>query len=204
MDAAIRAARAQATAKPLSIVTEYPAHLPAVQGEGASVADAIGAMIRTVSAFTDRGEVRVRAELLTSGEVPATFAEVAGHPEGVVKGGPWAVVSVQSAQGRIPADTLQALYAGKSLRAGGVRAGFPGPGSIGGAGLGRADMDRIAACRRRTHFAGAPPARRKRPGRLVLAAAVGRGAPARRAAHRPRASCCWSRIRHAADRWWTS
>ena len=120
MDAAIEAARAQAGSRPLSIVTEYPAHLPAVQGERGSVADAIGAMIRTVSAFTDRGEVRVRAELLTSGEVPATFSDVAGHPEGVAKGGPWAVVSVQSAQGRIPADTLQALYAGKSLRAAGA------------------------------------------------------------------------------------
>jgi len=118
MDIAIEAARAQTGARPLSIITEYPAHLPAVQGERASVADAIGAMIRTVSAFTDRGEVRVRAELLTSGEVPVTFSEVAGHPEGVAKGGPWAVVSVQAVQGRIPADTLQALYAGSSVRAG--------------------------------------------------------------------------------------
>ena len=43
MDAAIEAARAQTGARPLSIVTEYPAHLPAVQGEPESVADAIGA-----------------------------------------------------------------------------------------------------------------------------------------------------------------
>ncbi len=120
MDVAIEAERAQTGSKPLSIVTEYPAHLPAVQGERDSVAGAIGAMIRTVSAFTDRGEIRVRAELLPSGEVPATFSEVAGHPEGVGAGGPWAVVSVQAAQGRIPADTMQALYAGKSLRAGGA------------------------------------------------------------------------------------
>jgi hypothetical protein len=117
MDVAIEAERAKASSKPLSIVTEYPAHLPAVQGERDSVAGAIGAMIRTVSAFTDRGEIRVRAELLPSGEVPATFSEVAGNPEGVGAGGPWAVVSVQAALGRIPADTMQALYAGKSLRA---------------------------------------------------------------------------------------
>jgi DNA-binding response OmpR family regulator len=117
MDVAIEAARARGGTKPLSIVTEYPAHLPAVQGDRAAVADAIGAMIRTVSAFTDRGEVRVRAELLSLGDVPVTFAEVAGHPEGVTQGGPWAMISVQSSEGRIPPDTMQALCAGKTLRA---------------------------------------------------------------------------------------
>lgn len=118
MEIATEAARAEGGAKLLSIVTEYPAHLPAVQGERGSVADAIGAMIRTVSAFTDRGEVRVRAELHSAGVVPTTYSEVAGHPEGVAQGGPWAVVSVQAVQGRIPAETMEALFAGRALRAG--------------------------------------------------------------------------------------
>jgi len=120
MDIAIEAARARGGTKPLSIVTEYPAHLPAIQGDQTAVVEAIGAMIRTVSAFTDRGEVRVRAELLSQGEVPVTFSEVAGQLESVKAGGPWAMVSVQASEGRIPPDTMQALCTGKTLRAAGA------------------------------------------------------------------------------------
>lgn len=120
MDDAIEAARMQGGAKPISVVAEYPAHLPAVQGERAGVAVAIGAMIRTVMAFTDSGEVRVRAELLSMGETPATLSQVAGNPETLASGGPWAVISVEALQGRIPADTLDALLTGRSLRAAGT------------------------------------------------------------------------------------
>jgi DNA-binding response OmpR family regulator len=122
MDVAIEAARARSGMKPLSIVTEYPAHLPAVQGDQEAVAEAIGAVIRAVSAFTDRGEVRVRAELLPLGIVPVTFSEVAGHPEAVTQGGPWAMLSVQASEGRIPRDTLEALCGGKTLRTAGTEA----------------------------------------------------------------------------------
>lgn len=120
MDVAIEAARARGGTKPLSIVTEYPAHMPAIQGDRTAVAEAISAMIRTVLAFTDRGEVHVRAELLSQGEVPVTFSEVAGQLEDVKAGGPWAVVSVQASEGRIPLDTMQALCTGKALRAAGA------------------------------------------------------------------------------------
>ncbi|MCX6072088.1 MAG: hypothetical protein NTU91_14750 [Chloroflexi bacterium] len=127
MDVAIEAARARGGTKPLSIVTEYPAHLPAVQGDREAVADALGAMIRTVSAFTDHGEVRVRAELLSSGQTPATFSEVAGDPEGVTQGGPWAMLSVEASEGRIPADTMEALCAGRTLRAAGAESASLAP-----------------------------------------------------------------------------
>ena len=120
MDDAIEAARMQGGAKPISVVAEYPAHLPAVQGERTGVAVAIGAMIRSVMAFTESGEVRVRAELLSMGESPATLSQVAGKPEALASGGPWAVISVGALQGRIPADTLDALLTGRSLRAGGA------------------------------------------------------------------------------------
>jgi CheY-like chemotaxis protein len=119
MEAAIEDARARAGTKPLTIVTQYPAHLPAIQGDRTEVVEAIGAMIRTVSAFTDRGEVRVRVELLSSGDVPAAFDEVAGDLQGVKVGGPWAMVSVHATEGRLPLDTMQALCAGKALRAAG-------------------------------------------------------------------------------------
>jgi DNA-binding response OmpR family regulator len=118
MSEAIEAARAGGSTKPLSIVTEYPAHLPAVQGDRIAVSAAIGVLIQTISAFTDRGEVSVRAELLSQGDVPATFAEVAGNPAAVKQGGPWAMLSAYAPEGRIPPDTMEALCTGRTLRAG--------------------------------------------------------------------------------------
>lgn len=120
MDDAIEAARMQGSAKPISIIAEFPAHLPAVQGERAGVAVAIGAMIRALSAFTDTGEVRVRANLLSMGETPAMMSQVAGTPRGLAAGGPWAVISVEAPQGRMPPATIEALMAGKAVRAAGV------------------------------------------------------------------------------------
>jgi len=120
MDDAIEAARMQGSGKPIAIVAEFPAHLPAVQGERAGVAVAIGAMIRVLTAFTDSGEVRVRAGLLSMGESPATMSQVAGSPERLATGGPWSVISVEASQGRMPAATIEALISGKAVRAGGA------------------------------------------------------------------------------------
>lgn len=119
MNTAIDEARSRPGTKPLSIVSQYPAHLPAIQGDLVEVAGAIGAMIRSVTAFTDHGEVRVRAELLSLGEAPDTMEEVAGEFEALKAGGPWAMVSVLASEGRIPLATMRALCEGRTLRAAG-------------------------------------------------------------------------------------
>lgn len=127
MDDAIEAARMQGSSKPISVIAEFPAHLPAVQGERAGVAVAIGAMIRTLSAFTDTGEVRVRASLLSIGESPAMMSQVAGSPQGLATGGPWAVISVEAPQGRMPAATIESLLSGKAVRTTGAEPVSLGP-----------------------------------------------------------------------------
>ncbi len=102
----------QTGGKPVAIIAEYPAHLPAVRGERASVVQAITGLMAAAVEATEAGEIRVRGELLAVGDTPKALAGTVGEPQALARGGPWAVVSVLAPQARISFERLQAMYAG--------------------------------------------------------------------------------------------
>ena len=80
--------------KPVSVIAEYPAHLPAAAGEQSIIAGLIASLIAYAISITERGEIRVRAELLRAGEKPATEEIILGEPENLAEVGPWAMMLV--------------------------------------------------------------------------------------------------------------
>ena len=57
--------------KPIAVVAEYPAHLPAVQGQKNELSQIISSLISEAISVTNQGEIHVVAELLPAGELPS-------------------------------------------------------------------------------------------------------------------------------------
>lgn len=80
--------------KPVAVIAEYPAHLPAVEGDQEQLAQIIMSLVAQMVAITDRGEIHIGAELLAAGESPQIATLLEGKPENLSRGGPWALVRV--------------------------------------------------------------------------------------------------------------
>lgn len=80
--------------KPVTLVAEYPAHLPAVEGDQEKLTHIISSLIAQVISLTDSGEVHIGAELLAAGETPQIHIPLNGTPGNLSEGGPWALVKV--------------------------------------------------------------------------------------------------------------
>ncbi len=65
IEAAVADARRLADVRPVSVVAEYPAHLPTVIGDPDELARVVGSLIERAIEATGRGEVKVRAALLS-------------------------------------------------------------------------------------------------------------------------------------------
>ncbi len=96
LESAVRQALPRMGSRPLSVVAEYPAHLPAVDGDREAIAQVITSLIEAAGVVMARGEIRVRAELVGAGEAATTALAEAGLPAQLAGGGPWAVVTVRS------------------------------------------------------------------------------------------------------------
>lgn len=96
LEAAVRQASSRMGSRPLSVIAEYPAHLPAVDGDREAIAQVITSLIEAAGVVMARGEIRVRAELIGAGAAVTTSLAAAGLPVQLAGGGPWAVVTVHS------------------------------------------------------------------------------------------------------------
>lgn len=96
IETAVRQASSRMGSRPLSVVAEYPAHLPAVDGDREAISQVITSLIEAAGVAMERGEIRVRAELIGIGAAATTSLAAAGIPPNLVAGGPWAVVTVHS------------------------------------------------------------------------------------------------------------
>jgi CheY-like chemotaxis protein len=95
--------------KPVSLIAEYPAHLPTVEGDQEELTHVLSSLIAQIIALTDSGEVHIGAELLPAGESPQIHSLVTGSPNNLIGGGPWALVKI-SGTGRVSmGDDLEAL-----------------------------------------------------------------------------------------------
>jgi DNA-binding response OmpR family regulator len=81
--------------KPVALVAEYPAHLPAVEGDQEELTHIISSLIAQVIALTESGEVHIGAELLAAGNTPQVQILVNGMPANLADGGPWALVRIE-------------------------------------------------------------------------------------------------------------
>jgi DNA-binding response OmpR family regulator len=95
--------------KPVSLIAEYPAHLPVVEGEQEELTHIISSLIAHVIALTDNGEVHIGAELLPAGETPQIHILVTGSPNNLIGGGPWALVKITGTGSVNIGDNLEAL-----------------------------------------------------------------------------------------------
>ena len=86
--------------RPVSVVAEYPAHLPAVDGDLDRLAGALAGLIAATVTRAQHGEVVVRAALTPE---PPEGAHVGDEP------GPWAQVSIAPRGNGLTAVTLEAL-----------------------------------------------------------------------------------------------
>lgn len=82
--------------KPIAVVAEYPAHLPAVQGQKNELSQIISSLISEAISVTNQGEIHVVAELLPAGELPSMQDLLEGEPQVLADGGPWAIVRVST------------------------------------------------------------------------------------------------------------
>jgi DNA-binding response OmpR family regulator len=80
--------------KPVAVIAEYPAHLPAVQGNQDELAHIISSLISESMALMDQGEINISAELLSAGDGLLVQEVIEGEPVELTEGGPWAIVHI--------------------------------------------------------------------------------------------------------------
>ena len=78
----------------VTVIAEYPAHLPMVAGEIEPLSSLISGLITDSLGGLDRGEIKVRAELFSTGHSPADL----GVARKLSEGGPWALVTIACRQ----------------------------------------------------------------------------------------------------------
>lgn len=94
IEAAINLSIGIAGSKPVAVIAEYPAHLPAVQGHQDELAKIISSLISESISLMEQGEINVTAELLPAGDERHAQEVHDREPDELVEGGPWAIVHV--------------------------------------------------------------------------------------------------------------
>ncbi len=113
IEEAINFASDHLVGKRVYTVAEYPAHLPAITGDRNHLVTVTACLLQQAGHFTDRGEVKVRAELLTAADVRLeSDAEATAEqpPAELVDGGPWVLLSVAFRVVDPDADQVQSLF----------------------------------------------------------------------------------------------
>jgi len=98
IDAAIEETAHLAGMRPVAIVAEYPAHLPAVVGDATVLPKVLSSLLSLALLGAEQREVRVRAALAEAGQAP-----VSGAAGEIPLEGSWVKVTISGA-GRIPED----------------------------------------------------------------------------------------------------
>ncbi len=94
IDQAIERCRPLLGGKSVSVVAEYPAHLPAVDGDQSAVEAVLADLVAEAIQRTERGEIKVRAAPISSGDLPAEAVQTAEAAGALADGGPWMMLSV--------------------------------------------------------------------------------------------------------------
>jgi DNA-binding response OmpR family regulator len=109
IEAAIERTASLIGEKPVTLVAEYPAHLPAIEGDQEDLTHLLSSLIAQAIAFMSSGEVHIGAELLAAGEAPQVHIPVIGSPTNLIQGGPWALVKIAGSGVMVPGINIESL-----------------------------------------------------------------------------------------------
>ena len=80
--------------KPVAVIAEYPAHLPAIIADEATLVSALGNLLSQIIAATARTEVRVRAQIAPGGSPSLNHLAQTEAAGGKLHTGPWMLLSI--------------------------------------------------------------------------------------------------------------
>jgi DNA-binding response OmpR family regulator len=117
IEQALQDSAEEARLRDITVVAEYPAHLPAVAGDRQQIASVLTSLIGDAIVRLEGGEVRLRAEILEAGSLPAASRQNAGEGGKLAEGGPWALLTVSETPvaGKGLADANLPVGQGKRL-----------------------------------------------------------------------------------------
>ncbi|MEX0788840.1 MAG: response regulator [Anaerolineales bacterium] len=92
IEKAVEDTAALVSRRSVTVIAEYPAHLPMVAGQIEPLSVLISDLITDSIGGLDRGEIKVRAELFSTGNSPLDL----GVARKLAEGGPWALVTIAS------------------------------------------------------------------------------------------------------------
>ncbi len=90
-----------------SVVSEYPAHLPAIEGDESRLVRVIASMVAYIVQTTPHEEVRIRADLVSAGEQLASMGISEEKVRDLEERSPWVVVSVADVEPEVLLETLE-------------------------------------------------------------------------------------------------
>lgn len=89
-----------------SVISEYPAHLPAVEGDEARLSRVIANLVAYIVCTTKHDEVRVRADLVSAGEQLGAMGVSEEKVRELEQRSPWVVVSVANVSPTVVLETV--------------------------------------------------------------------------------------------------
>lgn len=104
IDAAVESMAGLLGSRPVTVVAEYPAHLPPAVGGNAPLEQVVASLIASAARSTQQGEIKVRAEVLSGGEAPPGPASALSRRDQLAEKGPWLMVTVIGAGAPVPLD----------------------------------------------------------------------------------------------------
>jgi len=89
------------TRKSIAVIGEYPAHLPPVDVEMQSLVQVLLFLIQNVIQETEAPQVRIRASMPRTGDIPDVLQSRRDCIEILQKGGPWVLVTISDVENSI-------------------------------------------------------------------------------------------------------
>jgi DNA-binding response OmpR family regulator len=106
LDAAVESMAGLLGSRPVTVVAEYPAHLPPAVGGDAPLERVVASLIASAARSTLQGEIKVRASVLSGGEAPSGPASALSPLDRLAEKGPWLMITVTGAGGPVPLGEL--------------------------------------------------------------------------------------------------
>ena len=109
IDAAVESIAGLLGSRPVTVVTEYPAHLPPAVGGDAALERVVASLIASAIRSTEQGEIKVAAAVLAGGEAASAPEGGLTTREELAEKGPWLMVTVTGAGGPLPTEGLDLI-----------------------------------------------------------------------------------------------
>ena len=93
--------------KPVAVIAESPAHLPAIEGHNQSLIQVVTNLIARVIKATDHSQIRVQAELFPASDTSSAIGVTNEEMPMLEERGIWAVVTISDVEEQVELPTLE-------------------------------------------------------------------------------------------------